>query len=121
MADYIATVRAKLDDSELLKKINTIESKEVTINKFVVNTSNIAREIQRALDSAQFTISNISIPNISRQMQTQAQSAGRQFSQAFNVGAAQLTTNANNAANTIRHMQQTLASMKIDQIGRAHV
>lgn len=117
MAEYIATVKAKLDDSEISKKIKSIESNNITLNNFIVNPSNIAREIQRALNSTTFTISNISIPNISRQMQTQGQDAGRQFSHSFNVGMSELTTEANNATNTIQHMRQTLANMKIDRSG----
>jgi hypothetical protein len=115
MPDFIANIRAQLDTTQIPADIKKIEGNQVTFSNFTINAASLRQSIQNALDGTQFSIKNISIPSISKQMQIQGTNAGKQFASSFNVGMADITTQANNANNTIRHMQQTLAGMKFDR------
>jgi len=115
MSEYIATVKATLDDSDIGAKIKAIEGKSITLSNFVVNPNSIASSIQNALNSTRFTINNIEIPNlnIARTMQTQGRAAGQQFSQSFNSSMAQVSTRVHTTTQEIRQMQQVLGSMNL--------
>jgi hypothetical protein len=115
MPDFIANIRAQLDTTQIPADIKKIEGNQVTFSNFTINAASLRQSIQNALDGTQFSIKNISIPSIGKQMQIQGTNAGKQFASSFNVGMADITTQANNANNTIRHMQQTLAGMKFDR------
>lgn len=114
MADYIASIRAILDTKNLNTQITSLENRTITLNRLTVDTNSLAAEIQRALNSHNFSISNVTIPNIAREMQMQGQSAGSQFAQSFNVGMAEIRTTARNSADSINNIQEVLRRMNFN-------
>lgn len=118
MADFQANIRAVLDTSGIERQItNEINNRRVNFSNITVNTANLVQQIQNELNNHNFVlnINGANIQSLIQNMGTVGQNAGQQFAHQFNVGMAELTTEANNANNTIRHMQQTLANMKLDR------
>ena len=118
MADFQANIRAVLDTGGIENQIkNEINNRKIHFNNITLDTTDLVQKIQNALSTHQFTLNlgNINFNNISQQVNSAGQNAGQQFAHQFNVGMAEITTEANNADNTIRHMQQTLANMKLDR------
>ena len=118
MADFQANIRAVLDTSGIERQItNEINNRRVNFSNITVNTANLVQQIQNELNNHNFVlnINGANIQSLIQNMGTVGQNAGQQFAHQFNVGMAELTTEANNADNTIRHMQQTLANMKLDR------
>ena len=73
MANYTAVIEAQLKNGSLQSEINKqARSVSIPINNFNVNTQNLVKEIQNALNSARF---NINITNFNQQ----GQQAGAQF------------------------------------------
>lgn len=113
MSDFSAKIKAILDTKDIPQQIKGIEKNTITLRSFKLDTSKLISELQSSINKAKFTIS-LDNSNIARQAQQSGSAAGKSFSNAFN-SAATVKTSTNNAENTIRHMQQTLANLKFDR------
>ena len=117
MSNFTAEIQAKLNTSGIAEEIKKIESNKIEFQNISLNTSKLVSDIQSALNKNKFTINldKINMSSVTSQMQKSGTTAGKSFSSSFNNGLAQIKTTSNNAANTIQHMQRTLASMKFDR------
>lgn len=102
MSDFTARIMAQLDTSQA----------ESTLNSFL--NSNRQLNIDVRLNGAS---ASAALSNMLRQLQNQAQNAGgnagQNFARSFNSSIGSINTN--NAQNTIRSLERSLASFKFDR------
>lgn len=85
--------------------------------KAILDTSGIPGQLDEIGKKYHFEIktSKLDMSGIKSQMKDAGVTAGKEFASGFNNSLASINTTSNNAANTIRHMQRTLAGMKFDR------
>lgn len=85
--------------------------------KAILDTSGIPGQLDEIGKKYHLEIktSKLDMSGIKSQMKDAGVTAGKEFASGFNNSIASINTTSNNAANTIRHMQRTLASMKFDR------
>ena len=87
MSDFVAKIRAVLDDSKIENEIKTkIESKKITLSNFTLNTKLLPSQIQASLDNHKFKIvlDGIKLDNIGTQASKAGTSIGRNIVQQIN-------------------------------------
>lgn len=85
--------------------------------KAILDTSGIPGQLDEIGKKYHLEIktSKLDMSGIKSQMKDAGVTAGKEFASGFNNSLASINTTSNNAANTIRHMQRTLAGMKFDR------
>lgn len=85
--------------------------------KAILDTSGIPGQLDEIGKKYHLEVktSKLDMSGIKSQMKDAGVTAGKEFASGFNNSLASINTTSNNAANTIRHMQRTLASMKFDR------
>lgn len=114
MSNFSAEIRAKLNTKDITDKLN---NSKFYLKNISFDKSKLISDIQSALSSSKFNINidKVNTSSIASQMQKSGTTAGKDFATSFNKNFASINTTTNNAANTIRDMQQTLAKAKFDR------
>ena len=117
MSNFSAEIQAKLNTSGIDNEIKKIENNKINFKNVSLDTTKLVSDIQAALNKNRFTINldKVNMSSVTSQMQKSGATAGKSFSASFNSSLSSINTTTNNAANTIQHMQKTLASMKFDR------
>ena len=100
MSDFTAKFQAILDTSKIPSQIASIEKTPIKLSKITLDTKNLPSQIQASLDGHNFTIKldGIKMANIN----SQANQAGRSYSQAFADGVRTQLSNGGIEASIAR-------------------
>lgn len=127
MSDFIASIRAKLDTSEIPKDIEKIQDSKIVLKNITIDAKSVSKAIQDELSNAKFTLN---ISNITSQMRQQGSESGRQFANSFAKETAKIdfgikTGDFEAKLNSITTRSQKLAGVttqtkkNIDQLNAA--
>lgn len=114
MSDFRASIIAELDTSKIPSEISKIENQQIVFSNFSLNTKDLGKKIQAALDGYNFTLNltNVKINNLNNSLIAQAKNAGNQAAQAINNTISNI--NVSNPSRQIAEMQQTLRAMNFN-------
>lgn len=117
MSNFSAEIQAKLNTNGIADEIRKIENNKINFKNISLDTTKLVSDIQTALNKNRFTINldKVNMSSVTSQMQKSGSAAGKSFLTSFNSSLSPINTTTNNTANTIQHMQKTLASMKFDR------
>lgn len=94
----INPIKIKIDDRNIKSQINNLRKQIQSLGNININLN-----------------SGLQVNGIARSMRQSGINAGNEFVNGFNNSISSISTYTNNAENTIRHMQRTLANMKLDR------